>query len=67
MSETVRDTMAKARIAEGQIISEENFCVFNSSKNERKISALIDWGKNLNFQVCFLEELKTPKFPFEIN
>ena len=42
---------------------EMSFCVFNSFK---KISALVGYGKNSSFQVRFLEELKTPKFPFEI-
>ena len=39
-----------------QLISKELFGFFNSSKKLTK-----------NFQVRFLEELKTQKFPFEIN
>ena len=46
----------------------KEFFVFSIlPKNERKVSAQVGYGKNQNFQVWFLEELKTPKFPFEIN
>ena len=36
-------------------------------QNKQKISAPVCQGKNRNFQVRFLEELKTPKRHFEIN
>ena len=36
-------------------------------KNERKISTPVGKGKNLSFQVNFMEELETPKRLFEIN
>ena len=34
---------------------------------KQKISASVGLGKNLNFQVCFLKELKTQKIYFEID
>ena len=40
----------------GQLISKGLFGFFNSFKKQIK-----------NFQVCYLQELKAPKFPFEIN
>ena len=55
--------LRKHNFTEGQIVSEENCYVFNSSKKFLPSG----WGKNLNFQVRLLKELKTPKFPFDIN
>jgi hypothetical protein len=50
----------------GQFISKWIFCVFNSHQN-RRMSAQIGQGKDSNFQVRFLGELKTLKRHFEIN
>ena len=40
-------------VAKGHLISKGHFGFFNSSKKERKMSAPVDYGKNLNFQVFF--------------
>ena len=56
----------RVQLLKGQLISKCLFGFFNSSKKQKK-SAPVGQGKNLNFQVCFLEELKTPKRHFEIN
>ena len=53
--------------SKGQIISKGHFGVFNSSKKQTKNFCHSRLGKNLNFQVRFLGELKAPKVPFEIN
>ena len=44
----------------------KGFGVFNSSKKRTK-NFCPSIGQKSNFQVCFLEELKTPKYPFEID
>jgi hypothetical protein len=51
----------------GQLISIGNLCVFNSSKKRMKNFCPSRLEQNWNFQVRFLEELKTSNCPFEIN
>ena len=51
----------------GQLISKVFFGCSILPKDERKISAPVGQGINQNFQVRFLEELKTAKRHFEIN
>ena len=58
-----------ADLDKGQLISKGLVGILNSSNNERKISTYskyYDTSGRLVF-VRFLEELKTPKSPFEIN
>ena len=38
--------MEPVSFVKGQLISNGLFCLFNSSSNERKISAPVSWGKN---------------------
>ena len=52
-------------LSKGQIISKGNFGVFNSSKIRTKI--FFPSRLRQKFKVRFLEELKAPKFPFEID
>ena len=51
---------------EGQLMSKRLFFSI-LPKNEQKISVAVGLGKNLKNQFPFLKELKTSKFPFEIN
>ena len=51
----------------GQIMSKGHFGVFNSSKKRTKNFCPSRLGQEFKFSSSFLEELKTPKFPFEIN
>ena len=54
-------------LPKGHLISKGHFCfVFNSSKKRTKHFCHSRLGQNLNFQVRFLEELKTPNIHFEI-
>ena len=60
--------MKTLQINIGQLISKGLFGILNSSKNERKkgMIVLLDWFC-LFIKFIFLEELKTPKSPFEIS
>ena len=52
----------------GQLILKCRFCVFKFFQKTNKNK--LNWGiivVKLNFFVCFLEELRIPKSPFEIN
>jgi hypothetical protein len=53
-------------LAKGQLISKALFSFFNSSKKQTKNFCPSRLGQKLRFSSLFLEELKTPKFPFEI-
>ena len=53
--------------SKGQMISEENLCVFNSSKKRTKNFGPSRLGQKFEFSRLFLEELEAPKFLFEIN
>ena len=55
-------------ITKGQLISRGLFCVFNSSKKRTKKLDLSVQCYNIYLRSnCFLEELRTPRSPFEIN
>ena len=54
-------------IPKDQLISKGLFGVFNSSKKRMKNFCPSSLGQKLKFLFRFLEELETPKFPFEIN
>ena len=58
-------------ISKGQLISEWNFGEFKSSKKWtfflRDFCPSLIGQKSFKIKVCFLGDLKTPKFPFEIN
>ena len=52
---------AEMVISRGQLISTCLFGFFNSSKKRTKISTPVGYSKNYDFQVRFLEKLKTSK------
>ena len=54
-------------LSKGQIISEENFCVFNSSKKRTKNFCPSRLGQKFEFSSLFFGRVEDTKFPFEIN
>jgi hypothetical protein len=65
--EVLLSPVAFLMCAKGQLISKGLFVFFNSPKKRTKNFCPSRLGQKLTFSSSFLGELKTLKFPFEIN